>query len=76
MEIPRHWRLKAQRYRLAGSTCPACGRPIFPPRPVCPRCRAQGLFEADGRLALSVTSIGWIDLGSDMRPRTKESLVR
>lgn len=38
MEIPLHWRLKAQRYRLEGSTCPTCGRPTFPPRPVCPRC--------------------------------------
>ncbi len=35
MEIPRHWRLKAQRYRLEGSSCPSCGEPMFPPRPVC-----------------------------------------
>ena len=26
MEIVRHWRLQAQRYRLAGCTCPVCGR--------------------------------------------------
>jgi uncharacterized OB-fold protein len=38
MEIPRHWRLKAQRYRLEGSTCPTCGRLTFPPRPVCAQC--------------------------------------
>jgi len=38
MEIPRHWRLKDQRYRLEGSTCPNCGQPIFPHRPVCPHC--------------------------------------
>ncbi len=36
MEIPRHWRLKAQRYRLEGSICPTCGELSFPPRPVCP----------------------------------------
>ena len=36
MEVPRHWRIQAQRYRLAGSTCPACGQPNFPPRRVCP----------------------------------------
>ena len=36
MEIPRHWRLKAQRYRLKGLTCQQCGQFIFPPRPVCP----------------------------------------
>jgi uncharacterized OB-fold protein len=41
MEIPRHWRLKAQRYRLEGSSCPTCGQPIFPPRPVCPHCITQ-----------------------------------
>jgi len=35
MEIPRHWRLKAQRYRLEGSTCRTCGQIIFPPRPIC-----------------------------------------
>ena len=38
MEIPRHWRLKAQRYRLEASVCPGCGGLSFPPRPVCPRC--------------------------------------
>ena len=38
MEIPRHWRLKAQRYRLEGSACPICGRLTFPNRPVCPYC--------------------------------------
>ena len=26
MEISRHWRLKAQRYRLEGSFCPVCGQ--------------------------------------------------
>ena len=41
MEIPRHWRLKAQRYCLEGSTCPYCDQSIFPNRPVCPHCKAQ-----------------------------------
>jgi uncharacterized OB-fold protein len=39
MEIPRYWRLKAQRYRLEGSTCPSCGELMFPPRPVCTKCQ-------------------------------------
>lgn len=39
MEIPRHWRLRAQRYRLEGSTCPSCGALMFPPRPVCTKCQ-------------------------------------
>ena len=38
MEIPRHWRLKAQRYRLEGSICPSCGELMFPPRPFCTKC--------------------------------------
>jgi hypothetical protein len=41
MEIPRHWRLKAQRYRLEASVCASCGRLNFPPRPVCPYCAAR-----------------------------------
>ncbi len=48
MEIPRHWRLKAQRYRLEGSVCPACGRVSFPPRPVCPYCTAQPVVNVSG----------------------------
>ncbi len=31
MEVPHHWRLKAQRYRLEGSTCPICGQLTFTP---------------------------------------------
>ena len=34
MEISRHWRLKAQRYRLQGSVCPTCGRLAYPPLPM------------------------------------------
>lgn len=38
MEIPRHWRLKKQRYGLVGEWCPHCDKPLFPPRDVCPNC--------------------------------------
>ena len=38
MEIPRHWRLKKQRYALVGEECPTCHGKIFPPRDVCPYC--------------------------------------
>ena len=41
MEIPRHWRLKAQRYRLEGSVCPLCQRLVFPPRRTCSCCHNQ-----------------------------------
>ncbi len=43
MEVPRIWRLKAQRYRMVGSVCPTCGRVFFPPRPVCPDCAAESM---------------------------------
>lgn len=33
MEIPRHWRLKKQRYGLVGEVCLKCDKKIFPPRP-------------------------------------------
>ena len=41
MEIPRHWRLKKQRYALVGEICPQCDSKIFPPRDVCPHCSAE-----------------------------------
>jgi len=47
MGIPRHWRLKAQRYRLEGSTCPNCRQLIFPPRPICPNCTDKAARTAD-----------------------------
>jgi hypothetical protein len=48
MEVPRHWRLQAQRYRLEGSACPICGRLTFPPRMVCHDCTGQ-LARISGR---------------------------
>jgi uncharacterized protein len=41
MEIPRHWRLKKQRYALVGEICPHCEYKIFPPRDVCPSCGGE-----------------------------------
>ena len=41
MEIPRHWRLKKQRYSLVGEVCPHCETKIFPPRDVCPNCGGE-----------------------------------
>ena len=41
MEIPRHWRLKKQRYALIGEVCPHCEAKIFPPRDVCPECSGE-----------------------------------
>jgi uncharacterized protein len=51
MEIPRHWRLKKQRYSLVGEVCPHCDAKIFPPRDVCMECggEAKNVFQFSGR---------------------------
>jgi len=51
MEIPRHWRLKQQRYGLVGEVCPHCDVKIFPPRDVCPECggEAKTAFAFSGK---------------------------
>jgi len=51
MEVPRHWRLKQQRYSLTGEICPHCESKIFPPRDICPTCgeEAKKLFTFSGR---------------------------
>ncbi len=54
MEIPRHWRLKQQRYSLVGEVCPHCEAKIFPPRDVCPECggeaKTQYTFSGEGEV--------------------------
>ena len=51
MEIPRHWRLKKQRYGLVGEVCPHCDHKIFPPRDICPNCgdEAKEQFAFSGK---------------------------
>jgi uncharacterized OB-fold protein len=51
MEIPRHWRLKQQRYSLVGEACPHCEAKIFPPRDICPACgqEARAPYRFSGR---------------------------
>lgn len=51
MEVPRHWRIRQQRYALVGEVCPHCEAKIFPPRDVCPECggEAKTRFEFSGR---------------------------
>jgi hypothetical protein len=51
MEVPRHWRLKQQRYSLVGEVCPYCEAKIFPPRDVCPECghEAKTQYSFSGR---------------------------
>lgn len=40
MEIPRHWRLKEQRYNLVGEKCEN-NHHVFPPRDICPDCHGD-----------------------------------
>jgi hypothetical protein len=51
MEVPRHWRLKQQRYGLVGEVCPHCEAKLFPPRDVCPECggEAKTAYTFSGR---------------------------
>ncbi|MBN2550404.1 MAG: Zn-ribbon domain-containing OB-fold protein [Anaerolineales bacterium] len=51
MEIPRHWRLRKQRYSLMGEICPHCEAKIFPPRDICPECghEAKTLYQFSGQ---------------------------
>ncbi len=51
MEIPRHWRLKQQRYNLVGEVCGHCDEKIFPPRDICPNCgdEAKELYTFSGK---------------------------
>lgn len=50
MDIPRHWRLKKQRYALVGEVCEHCNAKLFPPRDICPECgdEAKTLFQFSG----------------------------
>jgi len=43
MQLPRYHRLRRSFYRLEGTRCSACERNYFPPRSVCPGCRARDL---------------------------------
>jgi Rubredoxin-like zinc ribbon domain (DUF35_N) len=64
MEMPRHWRLNAQRYRLEGAICLTCGQPTFPPRPICTLCIAQVTETVD--VALPVLPIARIGIESQI----------
>ena len=51
MDIPRHWRLRKQRYGLVGEVCEHCDAKVFPPRDICPSCgeEAKTLYSFSGR---------------------------
>ena len=39
--VARFWREIPQRYRLEAAKCKKCGKILFPPRVVCPKCRGR-----------------------------------
>jgi uncharacterized OB-fold protein len=51
MDIPRHWRLRKQRYGLVGEICGHCDAKVFPPRDICPSCgeEAKTLYTFSGK---------------------------
>ncbi|MEJ5202035.1 MAG: hypothetical protein WHV66_07340 [Anaerolineales bacterium] len=58
MEIPRHWRLRKQRYQMLGETCSRCGEKSFPGRAICPRCQEALSFRAQNdRSAVAVAEL-------------------
>ncbi len=79
MEIPRHWRLKKQRYALVGEVCPHCDAKIFPPRDVCPECHheAKELFAFSGKGEIySYTTIYEAPSGYDANAPYTVALVK
>jgi uncharacterized OB-fold protein len=79
MEIPRHWRLKKQRYALMGEVCPSCQNKIFPPRDVCPHCggeaRQQYAFSGKGEI-YSFTTISEAPAGYEENAPFMVALVK
>ncbi len=79
MEIPRHWRLKQQRYGLVGEVCPHCDHKIFPPRDVCPNCgdeaKTQYTFSGKGEV-FSYTTIYEAPTGFDSNAPYTVALVK
>jgi uncharacterized OB-fold protein len=79
MEVPRHWRLKKQRYALVGETCPHCDAKIFPPRDVCPECGGEAktayTFSGKGEV-YSFTRMGNAPSGFEQQSPYTVALIR
>jgi uncharacterized protein len=79
MEIPRHWRLKEQRYNLVGEVCPHCDAKIFPPRDICPHCggEAKTTFAFSGKGEVySFTTVYEAPIGFDETAPYTVALVK
>jgi len=79
MEVPRHWRLKKQRYALVGETCPHCDAKIFPPRDVCPECggEAKTAYRFSGKGEIySFTRMGNAPAGFEQQSPYTVALIK
>ncbi len=79
MEVPRHWRLKKQRYALVGEICPHCNAKIFPPRDVCPECGREAktayTFSGKGEV-YSFTRMGNAPAGFEQQSPYTVALIK
>ncbi len=78
MEIPRHWRLKQQRYNLVGEVCEQ-GHKVFPPRDVCPDCHGEAKipFKFSGRgVVYSYTTIHEAPAGFEQEVPYNVALIK
>ncbi len=79
MEVPRHWRLKKQRYALVGEVCPHCQAKIFPPRDVCPECGGEAktayTFSGKGEV-YSFTKMGNAPAGFEAQAPYTVALIK
>jgi uncharacterized OB-fold protein len=55
MSVPRHWRVRSQRYALVGGQCPRCGALAFPPRPLCSACSRRAAVPSPTGVAQTYT---------------------
>ena len=79
MEVPRHWRLRKQRYALVGEICPHCEAKIFPPRDVCPECSGEAktpyVFSGKGEV-YSYTRMGAAPAGFEEQAPYTVALIK
>ncbi len=79
MEVPRHWRLRKQRYALVGEVCPHCETKIFPPRDVCPECSGEAktpyVFSGKGEI-YSFTKLGAAPAGFEEQAPYTVALIK
>lgn len=75
MEIPLHWKLRGQRYRLEDSICPNFGQLMFLPRPVCAHCTARRARTVGEAVPVFLTSTDLTAMESHIRYQITERQI-